>query len=126
VSAIAFSPDGKLLASGSVGKTIKIWQIGTEEELRSLKTGSVGVTSLKGHSDRINSLAFSPDGKILASGSDDKTIKIWQLATGKLICTLTGHLAAVQSVAFSPNGLMLVSGSWDTTIKIWRYENKFS
>ncbi len=126
VSAIAFSPDGKLLASGSAGKTIKIWQIGTEEELRSLKTRSVGVTSLKGHSDRINSLAFSPDGKILASASDDKTIKIWQLATGKLICTLTGHLAAVQSVAFSPNGLMLVSGSWDTTIKIWRYENKFS
>ena len=126
VSAIAFSPDGKLLASGSVGKTIKIWQLNTGEKLLTPKMHSAAVTALKGHSDRINSLAFSPDGKILASGSDDKTIKIWQLDTGKLICTLTGHSAAVQSVAFSPNGRMLVSGSWDTTIKIWRYENKFS
>src|ERR687885_254050 len=86
VSAIAFSPDGKLLASGSVGKTIKIWQLNTGEKLLTPKMHSAVVTSLKGHLDRINSLAFSRDGKILASGSDDKTINIWQLDTGKIIC----------------------------------------
>ena len=120
VTSLAFSPDGQTLASGNTGKTIKIWQPSTGEELRILKTHSPRINSPKGDSGKVNSVAFSPDGQILASGSNDKTIKIWELSTGEVICTLTEHSAPIQSVAFSPDGQTLISGSWDKTIKIWR------
>ena len=77
---------------------------------------------LLGNSVWIYSVAISPDGQILASGSYDKTIKIWNLRTGKLLHILLGHAEAVQSVAFSPNGKLLASGSWDKTIKLWNLE----
>jgi WD40 repeat protein len=120
VSALAFSPDGQTLAGGSDDKTIKIWQLSTGEILRTLKTQSSGLNSAKGHSAEVNAVAFSPDGQTLASASHDKTIKIWQLSTGKVISTLTEHSDKVMSVAFSPDGQMLVSCSWDRTVKIWR------
>ncbi|MBW4612648.1 MAG: hypothetical protein KME21_05095 [Desmonostoc vinosum HA7617-LM4] len=71
-------------------------------------------------SDGVTSVAFSPDDRTLASGSRDKTIKIWNLATGQEITTLNGHSNWVTSVAFSPDGRTLASGSDDATIKIWR------
>jgi predicted NACHT family NTPase len=79
--------------------------------------------TLPGHSSFVNSLAISPDGKILASGSWDKTIKIWNLETPELIGTLTGHSDRVNSVAISNDGKMLVSGSSDETIKFWNLYN---
>ena len=78
------------------------------------------VTTLKGHSDNVNYVAFSPDGQILASGSGDKTIKLWQVSTGKEIHTLNGHSAWVNFVAFSPDRQILASGSDDKTIKLWQ------
>ncbi|WP_152590674.1 serine/threonine-protein kinase [Nostoc sphaeroides] len=72
-----------------------------------------------GHSNGVTSIAVSPDGKTLASGSQDKTIKLWNLATGKLIRTLTGHSNLVNSVAFSRDGKTLASGSTDGSIKLW-------
>ncbi|QLE56225.1 serine/threonine protein kinase [Nostoc sp. TCL26-01] len=85
--------------------------------------------TLFGHSQKIKyedqkeggvfSIVFSPNGRILASGSADKTIKIWNLATGQVIRTLNGHFKGVISVAFSPDGKTLASGSSDKTIKIW-------
>ncbi len=73
----------------------------------------------RGHTDKVESVAYSPDGKRLATGSDDKTAKIWDAGTGKLLMTLLGHTDKVESVAFSPDGKRLATGSDDKTAKIW-------
>ncbi|KAB0242961.1 protein kinase [Microcystis aeruginosa EAWAG127a] len=75
--------------------------------------------TLTGHSDSVLSVAYSPDGRYLASGSGDNTIKIWEVATGKELRTLTGHSSGVYSVVYSPDGRYLASGGGDNTIKIW-------
>ena len=72
-----------------------------------------------GHTDSVNFVAFSSDGRTMASGSMDHTIKLWDLASGRELRTLAGHPRAVASVAFSPDGRTLASGSWDHTIKLW-------
>jgi hypothetical protein len=77
---------------------------------------------LEGHYSVVNSVNFSPDGKTLVSGSDDNTIKLWNVETGQEIRTLKGHDNSVYSVNFSPDGKTLVSGSWDNTIKLWNVE----
>src|SRR5436853_191312 len=75
--------------------------------------------TLKGHTTMVSSVAYSPDGKTLASGSGDKTIKLWDVATGKEQATLKGHTLRVNSVAYSTDGKTLASGSTDQTIKLW-------
>jgi len=65
------------------------------------------------------SVAFSPDGQTLASGSDDTTVRLWQVSDGTLLRTLEGHTDTVLSVAFSPDGQTLASGSWDRTVRLW-------
>ncbi|MCZ8272881.1 MAG: serine/threonine protein kinase [Microcystis sp. LE19-4.1E] len=75
--------------------------------------------TLTGHSDSVQSVVYSPDGRYLASGSGDKNIKIWEVATGKQLRTLTGHSDTVSSVLYSPDGRYLASGSNDKNIKIW-------
>ena len=72
-----------------------------------------------GHSGRVNSIAYSPDGKMIASGSSDKTIKLWNSETLREIRTLTGHADSVNSVLFSPDGKTIISGSSDKTIRVW-------
>jgi energy-coupling factor transporter ATP-binding protein EcfA2 len=74
---------------------------------------------LKGHVAGVSSVAFSPDGKTLASGSDDSTVKLWDTRTGRELAPLKGHDSSVKSVAFSPDGKTLASGSWDKTVKLW-------
>ena len=78
------------------------------------------VYSLERHAGSIRSLAISPDGQLLVSGSDDKTIKLWHLVTGEELFTFKGHTKAVYSVAISSDGEILASGSDDKTIKIWQ------
>ncbi|OBQ39470.1 MAG: ribosome assembly protein 4, partial [Anabaena sp. MDT14b] len=83
------------------------------------KALALAVNTLKGHESPVSSVGFSPDGKKLASGSFDNTIKIWDVTTGKVLNTLKGHESPVSSVGFSPDGKKLASGSFDKTIKIW-------
>ncbi|MCK4298095.1 MAG: serine/threonine protein kinase, partial [Planctomycetes bacterium] len=75
--------------------------------------------TLRGHAAAVFSVAFRPDGKTVASGSDDDTIKLWDVPSGRAIATLTGHSAMVYAVAFTPDGSMLASGGGDRVIKLW-------
>ena len=76
--------------------------------------------TLEGHTRNVNSVAFSPDGRTIVSGSSDDTLRIWDAITGKHMQTLEGHTDSVYSVAFSPNGRIVASGSNDDTLRIWR------
>lgn len=124
VMAVAFSPDGRLLATAGFGTVIKLWEVATGRELRSLNDHT-GVTirgsnqSILAGPELINALAFSPDGKTLASGGIDKTIKLWSVETGQVIHNITGFSGMINSVAFSPDGKLLASGSADNFIKLF-------
>ena len=76
-----------------------------------------------GHSDSIFSVSYSPDGKYVASGSFDSTVKIWEVETAKCLKTLHGHTAGVQSVAYSPDGKYISSGASDGKVKCWEVES---
>ena len=109
VFALAFSPDGTMLASGSQDKTVRLWNTSKNH----------GLFILRKHTDWITTLAFSHDGRMLASGSTDKTVRLWNTITGELLATLTGHINGIAALTFSPEGGTLVSGSTDGTIKFW-------
>ncbi|MEH1789775.1 MAG: serine/threonine-protein kinase [Nostoc sp.] len=89
---------------------------------KSVSETSLLPKSLKGHSSDVNSVAFSPDGTTLGSASDDKTIKLWNIASGEAIRTLEGHANWIWTVAFSPDSKTLASGSADKTIKLWNLQ----
>ncbi|MEC4817588.1 MAG: NB-ARC domain-containing protein [Scytonema sp. PMC 1069.18] len=128
VLSVAFSPDGQTFASSSEDQKVRLWDFATGECLQ----------TLQGHTNLVSSVTFAPQSvnvnrlisshqntdkqqttQILASGSDDTTIKLWDASTGECLKTLSGHSSWVHSVSFSPDGKLLASGSRDHTVKIW-------
>lgn len=108
VLAAVFSPDGQVLAT-AIDQEVCLWQATDGRQL----------AIYHGHRGWVQSLAFSPDGSILASGSHDHTIRLWDLQTGQCLKTLRGPMGCIQSLAFSPDGTILASGSYDHTIHLW-------
>ncbi|KAI0340403.1 WD40 repeat-like protein [Trametopsis cervina] len=110
VNAIAFSPDGKTLVSGSLYSTIRLWNTATGQPIRK---------PFYGHTAEVQSVSFSPKETKIVSGSSDNTVMIWDTSTQACVSVLKGHSDAVRSVAFSPDGTQIVSGSADMTIRLW-------
>ena len=105
---MAFSPDGTMLASGSWGGTIRLWDVATRTE----------VATLEGHTDWVTSVVFSPDGTALVSGAWDNTVRLWDVATGDSVATFRRHPNPVFSLAFLPYSTTLASGgTW--TVVLW-------
>ncbi len=112
--AMSFSPDGKMLAA-TAGNGFRLWDVATGE----MKVEARAGTTPEMHVSAVYWLAYSPDGKTIATASQDKTIKLWDGQTGKYRATLKGHKEKVNCVAFSPDGTTLASASHDATLVLW-------
>jgi len=127
IRGVAFSPDGQLLATSSAYGTITIWDAASGEEVITLSGHAPGQTGETAYNGVIG-VVFSPDGKLLATASDDLTAKIWDVSSGEELFTLSGHDHApvsippfdgVIQVGFSPDGKRLATAGGDGTVKVW-------
>jgi WD40 repeat protein/serine/threonine protein kinase len=117
VNALAFSPDGTILASGggsveSDDNTIRLWRVKDRSLLRTMEP----------HQDWVMAIAFSADGRTILSASDDSRVRLWRIEDGALLRTMEGHTGPVRGMALSPTDPIVASGSWDGTIRLWHIE----
>src|SRR5262249_46234179 len=112
---LAYSPDGRLLAVTTEEPAVGLWDVATGHEVR----------SFRGHTALVKNVAFSPDGRLVASGagdlvrSDPGEVKVWEADGGREVYQLRGHTDPIYGVTFSPDGRRLVSASEDQTVKVW-------
>src|SRR5262249_17501481 len=106
---LAYSPNGKILASGGYDKRIRLWDPDTGKEVR----------ILEGHTSYVNAIGLSADGKLLASGGQDKELLLWEVETGKLRRRIQGHRAPIERLALSPDGKVLASSCLEGTLRLW-------
>jgi len=119
VRAVAFSPDGTVMASASWDRTIKLWDAWSGQERQ----------TIKGHTNDVEAVTFSPDGAVVASAWHDGTVKLWDARSGQERQTLKGHTDDVNTIAFSPAGTAVASGAYELRrsslawliSKAWRY-----
>jgi WD40 repeat protein len=107
---VAFSPDEKYLVSGSLDRTVKVWNAKTGELMKTLER----------HTGNIYDIAFHPGGKYFATCSRDMTIRLWDFESGEVVMTYVGHDKAVLDIEFSPDGNHLFSASFDGSIRLWQ------
>jgi WD40 repeat protein len=108
ILSLAYSPDGKYLASGSRNDVVRLWDATTGQLVRTFKDHWVWA------------LAFSPDGKQLVTAGSNKVVRLWDVDTGKEVHQMRGHKATIKSVAFTPYNNSIISGSDDHTVRLWR------
>lgn len=110
-----FSPDGMSILSASSGNdtTVRLWKI-----------DGTPIREFVGHTTRVTSLAFSPDGQRIVTGSEDATARVWDVATGNQLRQFAGHTSSIWSVTFSADGQYVVTGSLDRTIRLWEADLK--
>ena len=111
VSAVAFSPDGRHVASVNKTTTLKVWNI---------ESGEFISLSEQPDGDKMRHVAFSRDGSILVAGSEEGRIKVWSPKTGELLQSFIAHTAKIQGLDFSPDGTLLASSSEDASVKLWQ------
>ncbi len=109
VTAVAFSPDGSMMVSGSEDHMVRVWHLATSRLMR----------RLHGHSSAVSAVAFSPDGGTIASASNDRTVRLWDARSGRTLRVLQGHIYHVYALAFDPQGQWLATASWDRTVQLW-------
>ncbi|MBL7128352.1 MAG: caspase family protein [Ignavibacteria bacterium] len=119
VSSLCFSPDSRYALLGDGFGNLSLWEISTGDKIRTFKGHKGEIFYAEDYGHNVASVSFSPDGKFALTGSEDKTLKLWDISTGKEMRTFEGHTDGVTSVCFSPDGKYALSGGWDNKIILW-------